>query len=108
MNAYDYTESEDELNRTMITKYIDKHYKIYKVFVMDRKKPINLKNPLKYNMFDYAQEIEVNSYLVFKLIAKIFSVSDKFVHNIANSLAIAEFDRLQRLQLNALNEGNSF
>jgi len=107
MDTHDYIQSEYEVNRMMLTKYLKKHYRIYKVYLMDRKKPINVKNPLKFETFDIGQNHEVNTYLLAKLLVKIFSVKEDFALKIIREIALDEFDRLQKLQIELFDERNS-
>lgn len=88
MNEFNSILTENDINQTMLKKYVGKHYKIYKIFLMDQKKLVSVKNPLKFEMFDYAQGKEVNTYLVFKLLVKIFSVDETLVRKVIRGMAI--------------------
>lgn len=96
MDTHDNIQSEYEVNRMMLTKYLKKHYRVYKIYLMNRNKPISVKNQLKFETFDIEKNCEINSHLLAKLLVKIFSVTETFAMKIIREIALEAFDREQR------------
>lgn len=104
----DYLQNEFDLNRTMIRKYISKHYKIYNVIIWDRNRPASVKNPLNFTLFDINEGEEIDKFSLIDMVTTIFSVTRSFANKVIQDLAVEESVRLQQLNPNLFDERNHY
>ncbi len=97
----------DDFSKTMIKKYLDKHYKIHKIFKMNPHKPASQKNQIRYELYDNEQKKDILESKVTSAVAKIFSVDEGLVDKVLKELASEEMNRFERLQIKIYYEGNS-
>ena len=108
MDDHSEIQLEFDINRTMIRKYMSKHYKIYNVIIWNRSQPASVKNPLNYTLFDIEKGKEIDNFPLLDMLTTIFSVTRGFANKVIQELAIEELDRLQRLKTNLFDERNHF
>lgn len=85
---------EQELNHTILKKYLKKHYKIYKIhpiFPISKK----LSNRVDYSILDIADNDDENPYIFKQYLCKIFSVDLRAVETILIELVMEELVRLR-------------
>lgn len=85
---------EQELNHTILKKYLKKHYKIYKIhpiFPISKK----LSNRVDYSILDIADNDDENPYIFKQYLCKIFSVDLRAVETILIELVMEELVRIR-------------
>jgi DNA-binding transcriptional regulator YhcF (GntR family) len=93
----------DELNNTMLKKYITKHYKLYKIHPLF---PISnkLSKDIQYSILDYERNEDTSMYSLDRFLCKVFNVDAMAVKNAMKELLDEEVLRLQRQQFNLFKE----
>lgn len=85
---------EQELNHTILKKYLKKHYRIYKIhpiFPISKK----LSNRVDYSILDIADNDDENPYIFKEYLCKIFSVDLRAVETVLVELVQEELLRLR-------------
>lgn len=79
----------NQINYDMIKKYVNKHFKIYKV---------EPKMPNVFKVYDYHKQEEVSEWVLHTYLAKIFSVDSMLVKKVFKDIAKEELARLAKSQ----------